>query len=70
MSLSSTFKKACENEYGDCNTANGEYLPKPVQDEYVATIKVSNGNCTFGRNCIYNDKKARPKEAIKEIENE
>lgn len=70
MSLSSTFKKACENKYGDCNTANGECLPKPVQDEYVATIKVSNGNCTFCRNSIYNDKKARPKDTIKEIENE
>lgn len=23
MCLSFTFKKACENEHGDCNTANG-----------------------------------------------
>ena len=68
--LSCIFKRSCEIEYGNCNTAKGEYLPKPVQDEYVATIKVSNGKCTFVIDSIYNGKKERSKDAIKEIENE
>ena len=67
MCLSSTFKKACENEYGNCNTANGEYLPNPVQDEYVATIKVSNGSCSFVKNFVYCQENPRPTKETEKI---
>lgn len=33
MCLSSAFKEACEKIYRNCNTAKGEFLPKPVRDE-------------------------------------
>ena len=69
MCLSSTFKDACIKEYGNCNTANGIFLPKPVQDEYVATIEVCNGNCALGIDAVYCNKKARPKDKVKKIKN-
>ena len=57
MCLSSAFKEACQKIYRNCNTAKGEFLPKPVRDEYVATIEVRNGNCSFVDNFVYLSRK-------------
>lgn len=70
MCLSFIFKEACIKEYGNCKTAKGKCLPKPVRDEYIATIKVLNGNCVFGVNAVYSEKKARPKDKVKRIKTE
>ena len=70
MCLSSAFKEACEKIYKNCNTAKGEFLPKPVRDEYVATIEVRNGNCSFVDNFVYCQEKprsAKETERIKEL---
>lgn len=68
MCLSFTFKKACEKIYGDCNTAKGKGLPKPVQDEYVAIINITNQNVSIqSPKIIYYDDKPRPKDEIDKI---
>ncbi len=63
MYLGLVFQKSCIRNYGNCKTMRTGLPPRPVNDEYVAIIRIRNGICVFGKNeCIYFGGKKRPKE--------
>lgn len=71
MCLNSTFKEACIKVYKTCNTATGKCLPKPVQDEYVAIINITNQTSSIQNpQIIYCNDNQRPKEETDKIREE